>query len=51
MNAGSRIYEPGFGWIDASQHQGRVTLLPKPDQVSVVSIYVPVLNTTKNNSF
>ena len=47
VNASSRVDELGFSRVDASQHHGRVALLPEVYQVPVVTIDVPVLNNTK----
>jgi len=52
VHAGSGVDELGFRRVDAAQHNGRVAFLSEVDQVSVVTIDVPVLqdNTTKHDA-
>jgi len=52
VHAGSGVDELGFRRVDAAQHNGRVAFLSEVDQVSVVTIDVPVLqdNITKHDA-
>ena len=49
MNTSGWIGQFGLGWVDASQHQSRITALSKSQKISIIPIHSHVLQVEQHS--